>query len=82
MISVLRGVVDAGDGEGRRWAEMRMHRIHSDMMVGLGASSKLNAERGFLEMLRDEGRRATEEFGQRHRASIGRESTFDLDDLD
>ena len=30
MIAVLRQVVDAGGGEGARWAGMRMHRIHSD----------------------------------------------------
>ena len=30
MIAVLRKVVDAGSGEGARWAAMRMHRIHSD----------------------------------------------------
>jgi NTE family protein len=80
MISVLRGVVDPGAGEGRLWAQMRMHRIHSEMMTELGSSSKLNAELAFLEMLRDEGRRAAEDFGRRNRASIGREATFDLDE--
>ena len=33
MIAVLRQVVDAGRGEGARWARMRIHRIHSAMMV-------------------------------------------------
>ena len=71
MIAVLRKVVDAGSGEGARWAAMRMHRIHSEMMTDLGDSSKLNAEWAFLTMLRDEGRRAAEAFGRgarrRHR---------------
>ena len=58
MIAVLRQVVDPGSGEGARWAEMRVHRIHSEMMAELGDSSKLNAEWAFLTMLRDEGRRA------------------------
>ena len=65
MIAVLRQVVDAGSGEGARWAGMRMHRIHSEMMTELGDSSKLNAEWAFLTMLRDEGRRAAEAFGRR-----------------
>ena len=32
-------------------------------------------------MLRDEGRRAAQDFGDRHRADIGKRSTFDLDSL-
>jgi NTE family protein len=81
MIALLRQVVDAGSGEGARWARMRMHRIHSEVMAKLGDSSKLNAEWAFLTMLRDEGRRAAEAFGQTHRESIGVRSTFDFDHL-
>jgi NTE family protein len=81
MIALLRQVADPGSGEGARWARMRMHRIHSDVMAKLGDSSKLNAEWAFLTMLRDEGRRAAEAFGQTHRASIGVRSTFDFDHL-
>jgi NTE family protein len=81
MMALLRRVVDAGEGEGRYWAEMRMHRITSDLMIELGASSKLNAEWAFLTMLRDEGRRATEDFAERHRNDIGERSTFDIDSL-
>ena len=44
-------------------------------------SSKLNAEWAFLTMLRDEGRKAAQDFGLRHRADIGRRSTYDLDSL-
>jgi NTE family protein len=81
MIAVLRQVVDAGGGEGARWAGMRIHRIHSEMMSRLGDSSKLNAEWAFLTMLRDEGRRVAEAFGRAHRADIGVRSTYDLDSL-
>jgi NTE family protein len=81
MIAVLRQVLDPGTGEGRRWAEMRIHRLHGEIMEKLGDSSKLNAEWAFLTMLRDEGRKAAEAFGQRHRADIGRRSTYDLDAL-
>ena len=81
MIAVLRQVVDAGSGEGARWAGMRIHRIHGEMMNRLGDSSKLNAEWAFLTMLRDEGRSAAEAFGRTHRTDIGVRSTFDLDSL-
>lgn len=81
MIAVLRQVVDAGSGEGARWAQMRIHRIHSDIMVKLGDSSKLNAEWAFLTLLRDEGRRAAAAFTQKHGDSIGKRSTFDIDSL-
>ena len=53
MIALLRQVADPGSGEGGRWARMRTHRILTDMMTDLGYSSKLNAERAFLHMLRD-----------------------------
>lgn len=44
MIALLRQVADPGDGEGARWAQMRTHRIKSDLLATFGASSKLNAE--------------------------------------
>ncbi|MDP2355412.1 MAG: patatin-like phospholipase family protein [Beijerinckiaceae bacterium] len=81
MISLLRQVCDASDGEGWQWAQMRLHLINSDMMRDLGASSKLNAEWAFLTMLRDEGRRAASEFIARHATRIGVESTFDFESV-
>jgi len=81
LIAVLRQVADAGDCEGARWAGMRIHRIASDMMVGLGYSSKLNAEWEFFCMLREEGRRCAESFLQSHIEDLGRRSTFELDSL-
>ena len=58
MIALLRQVADPGTGEGARWAQMRTHRIMTDMLAQFGASSKLNAEWEFIAMLRAEGRRA------------------------
>lgn len=81
MIALLRKTANVTEGEGMRWAQMRMHLINSEMMVSLGASSKLNAEWEFLTMLRDEGRRVASEFGKKHRDSIGVHSTFDFDHL-
>jgi NTE family protein len=81
MIAVLRQVVDAGTSEGALWAGMRIHLIASELMTGLGASSKFNAEWAFLTMLRDEGRRCADDFLKAHGADLGRCSSMDLDAL-
>lgn len=81
MIALLRQVVDAGSSEGRKWAEMRIHLIASEMLADLGASSKFNAEWDFLCMLRDEGRRAAEAFLTANGQNIGKRSSVDLDIL-
>ena len=81
MIALLRQVADPGHGEGERWARMRTHRIKSDMLAEFGASSKLNAEWAFVAKLRDEGRRAADEFLAAHGADIGKRSSADLDVL-
>jgi NTE family protein len=81
MIALLRQVADPGTGEGARWARMRTHRIRSDMLTQLGASSKLNAEWDFVTMLRTEGRRAASEFLDASADDLGKRSTADLDVL-
>ncbi|MGC1444158.1 MAG: patatin-like phospholipase family protein, partial [Xanthobacteraceae bacterium] len=81
MIALLRQVADAGTGEGARWAQMRMHRIMTDMLLELGASSKVNAEREFMAKLRDEGRRAAGKFLDEHGGDVGQRSTTDFDAL-
>jgi NTE family protein len=81
MIALLRQVADPGTGEGARWAQMKTHRIKSDMLAAFGASSKLNAEWAFVSKLREEGRRAANEFLDAHGADLGVRSTADLDIL-
>jgi NTE family protein len=81
MIALLRRNANALDAEGAQWAGMRIHRVSSDMMTELSASSKLLAEWAFLCMLRDEGRRAAEAFLDINGDDIGTRSTLDLDDL-
>ena len=81
MIAVLRQVVDAGSGEGARWARHAdaPHQQRDDDTSSAN-SSKLNAEWAFLTMLRDEGRRRRRGLRPRAtRADIGVRSTFDLD---
>ena len=81
MIALLRQIANPGDSEGALWAGMRIHRIASEMMTDLGASSKLNAEWEFFSLLREEGRRAAQAFLEAHGPDLGRRSTLDLDVL-
>ena len=81
MIALLRQVANPGDSEGAQWAGMRIHRVASEMMTELGASSKLNAEWEFFSLLRDEGRRSAHVFLETHASDLGRRSTLDLDVL-
>ena len=81
MIALLRQVADPGNSEGAQWAGMRIHRIASELLTELGASSKLNAEWEFFSLLRDEGRRSAQVFLESHASDLGRRSTLDLDVL-
>jgi NTE family protein len=77
--ALLRQVADPGTGEGALWANMRVHRISSEIMLELGYSSKLLAEWPFFCMLRDEGRKSATAFLEAHRDDLGVRSTLDLD---
>jgi NTE family protein len=81
MIALLRQVADPGSGEGARWAGMRMHSIKSDRLAEFGASSKLNAGRKFIALLKEEGRRCADEFLAEHGDDLGQRSTDDPDAL-
>jgi NTE family protein len=78
MIALLREVADPGKCQGALWGEMRIHAVRNPTMLSLGYSSKLNAEWPFLEMLRDEGRRAADEFLKAHRPDLGKKSSLNL----
>lgn len=81
MIALLRQVADPGRQESAEWARMRIHLVNSARLTELGASSKLNAEWGFLTMLRDEGRAAAEAFLARHGNDLGHRSTLPIENL-
>jgi NTE family protein len=81
MMALLRQAADPGTGEGARWARMRTHRIMTDKLAELGARSKLNAEREFLALLKEEGRRSADEFLLAHGDDIGKRSSIDIDVL-
>jgi NTE family protein len=77
--ALLRQVADAGTGEGAAWANMRVHRISSEIMLELGYSSKLLTEWPFFTMLRDEGRKSADAFLAAHKEDLGVRSSLDLD---
>ena len=79
--ALLKRAADAGKGEGTAWAQMRVHRIASDIMVTLGSSSKMIAEWEFLCMLRDDGRQAASAFLEAHGPDLGVRSTLDLEEF-
>ncbi|MFZ5690970.1 MAG: patatin-like phospholipase family protein [Pseudomonadota bacterium] len=81
MMALLRRVANIESGEGAAWGRMRVHMVRNRIMDKLGASSKLNAEWEFVSMLREEGRKAGEEFLTQHADDIGRRSTLDIDRL-
>jgi len=80
-VDVIRPERAPGDREGALWASMRIHRIASDFMTELGASSKLNAEWEFFSLLHEEGRRSADMFLKAHASDLGQHSTLDLDVL-
>jgi len=77
--ALLRQVADPGTGEGAAWANMRVHRISSEIMLELGYSSKLLTEWPFFTMLRDEGRQSADAFLAAHKRDLGVRSSLDLD---
>ena len=79
MIALLHKVADPGHGEGALWAKMRIHRIASDAMLELSATSKMMSEWPFLCELRDFGRAAAQSFLDAHADDLGKTSTLDLD---
>jgi NTE family protein len=81
MMALLRMVIDPGKAEALRWSQPRMHLINSPLMTELGYSSKLNAEWAFLEMLRDEGRRAADEFLRTKGDNLGKRPSINIDVL-
>ena len=81
MIALLNHVANPGSGEGALWAAMRLHRIASDRVTEVDATSKMITEWQFLRGLRNEGRRVADLFLEEHGASLGKRSTLDLDSM-
>ena len=77
-IDFVSRLIEDGRLDSERYRHVLVHRIHSDEMCHLTASSKLNAEWAFIEHLFDLGRRSAEGWLDRHCDQIGHESTVDI----
>ena len=65
--------------ERERFRDVHVHAIHDEKtMLGLGVSSKLNAEWAFLTHLRDCGRKAAQDWLSQHYDDLGVRNTLDL----
>lgn len=78
-IQFVTDLIDQGRVTDGKLKRMLVHAIAADeVMVRLGANSKLNAERGFLTYLRDAGRRATEAWLEEGYGDLGERSGLDI----
>ena len=78
-IAFLWEIIHYEDLERERFRDVHIHAIHdAKTMLGLGVSSKLNAEWAFLTHLRDRGREAAGDWLARHFEDVGTRNTLDL----
>ena len=78
-IEFVGRLLDQGSLDPVRYHKMLIHIIDDpEGFAPLNASSKMNAERAFLEYLFDMGRRAAEQWLAANYDRIGRESTVDV----
>jgi len=77
-----RLATDTGSDAGPQAPDLFLHMIHVDEEVqDLAASSKLNAEWGYLRELFERGRRWTDLWLRDNADKVGEASTFDVEEL-
>jgi NTE family protein len=65
--------------ERERYRDIHVHAIYDpDTMLRLGVSSKLNAEWAFLSHLREQGKKAAQNWLARHYDDLNVRSTLDI----
>jgi len=78
-VDFVRRLIEDGKLDPRHYKQLNLHVIESqDRLANLGASSKLNAEWAFLRHLFEIGRKAADNFIDRHFDDIGERSTVDI----
>jgi NTE family protein len=81
-IEFVQRLVDSGTALPGSYQRMLIHRIDADAaLADLKPSSKLNAERAFLENLFERGRKAGLAWLDQHHADLGNRDTIDLKSL-
>jgi NTE family protein len=78
-IEFVQRLIDEGRLPGDRYRRLRLHRIDADKaLADLDASSKINAERDFVELLFERGRKAGKAWLKKNLADVGVRDTVDL----
>jgi len=78
-IEFITRLIDNGHLTGTDYRKMHLHIIGNEEVLNpLGASSKLNAEWAFLQMLHEAGRDAARQWLREHYAALGNHSSIDL----
>ncbi|MEM9668969.1 MAG: patatin-like phospholipase family protein [Pseudomonadota bacterium] len=78
-IDFVSRLMDAGRLEGTGYRRVLVHMIsHEQALCGFGASSKLNAEEAFLELLFARGREVADGWLKANKKNIGKRSSVNL----
>lgn len=77
-VNFVTRLIEEGRLDPERYMRVRVHRIASEELTTLSASSKLNAEWAFLRHVHDIGRRAAQTWLDAHLCDIGVRDTIDL----
>jgi NTE family protein len=78
-LAFLREIIQYENLERERFRDLHIHAIYDEKtMLGLGVSSKLNAEWAFLTHLRECGRKAAQDWLSQHYEDLGIRNTLDL----
>ncbi|MEO1407200.1 MAG: patatin-like phospholipase family protein [Pseudomonadota bacterium] len=78
-IDFVTRLLDSGRLEGTGYRRVLVHMIsHEQTLCNFGASSKLNAEQAFLNLLFERGRSIADDWLAKHRRDIGKRSSVNL----
>ena len=78
-VAFVTKLIDDGKLSRDNAKRVLIHSVCADeVMRGLGASTKLNADRGFLQQLRALGRERTQAWIDRHFDDLGSRATVDI----
>jgi NTE family protein len=78
-INFVEKLLDEGLNLDGRLKRLYIHHINTEKVIcQLGVSSKLNADWGFLQYLRNKGRETAEKWLEEHKQFIGVKSTCDI----
>ncbi|MGX6647868.1 patatin-like phospholipase family protein [Maricaulaceae bacterium MS644] len=81
-VEFVNRLIEDGRMDGTGYRPVRMHMIgDEDFLASLGASSKLNAEQAFFELLFEKGRAAAEAWLDAHASDVGVRSSLDIASL-